>query len=174
MLQQAYGVRGLKKMATKVWCSYQRNHRTVDAIALGTMAAALILAWEFDRLPGGSASRSVTLFATIAGLSGTLLGFGITSIAILIGLFQAPEFGPLRKNDDYGSLFSDYKLAIVLLAATTLFALGATAAAAARLCSPIVLGVALGLVGWSSVTMVHAVDILWLAIKTHVKAEQDF
>ena len=161
-------------MATKVWGPYQHNHRVVDFVALSTMAAALILAWEFDRLPGESAATSVTLFATIAGLSGTLLGFAITSIAILIGLFQAPEFGPLRKNNDYGSLFADYKLAIVLLAATTLFALGATVAVASRLYSPIVLGVALGLVGWSSVTMVHAVEILWLAIKTHVRAEQDF
>jgi len=115
----------------------------------------------------------VTLFATIAGLSGTLLGFAITSIAILIGLFQSPEFGPLRKNSAYGSLFSDYKFAIVLLAATTLFALGAAVAAAARFCSPIILGVALGMVAWSSVTMFHAVEILWLAIRTHVRAEQD-
>ena len=146
----------------------------MDFIVLCTGSIALIVVWEIGFLGGKSATRSGTLFATIAGLSGTLLGFAITSIAILIGLFQAPEFGPLRKSDNYGSIFTDYKFAIVLLAATTLFALAATVAAAARVYSPIILGVALGLVGWSSVTMAHAVEILWLAIKTHSRAEQDF
>lgn len=166
--------RNLTKFAAKVWGTYQRNHRPVDFIVLCVVTVALIVAWNLDYLGGDSATKSVTLFATIAGLSGTLLGFAITSIAILIGLFQAPEFGPLRKNDNYGSTFTDYKFAIVLLAATTLFGLGATVAAAARVYSPIILGVALGLVGWSSVTMAHAVEILWLAIKTHSRAEQDF
>ena len=141
---------------------------------LCAVSGALIVGWELDFVGGESAKESVTLFATIAGLSGTLLGFAITSIAILIGLLQAPEFGPLRKSDGYGSIFTDYKFAIVLLAATTLFALGATIAAAAQIHSPIILGVVLGLVGWSSVTMAHAIEILWLAIKTHATAEQDF
>ena len=166
--------RNLTKIAAKVCRTYQRNHRPLDFIVLCTVAVALIVAWKLDCLDGGSATRSVTLFATIAGLAGTLLGFAITSIAILIGLFQSPEFGPLRKNANYGSIFTDYKFAIVLLAVTTLFGLGATVAAAARVYSPIILGVALGLVGWSSVTMAHAVEILWLAIKTHSTAEQDF
>ena len=141
---------------------------------LCTVSIALIVAWELDCVGGESAKKSVTLFAAIAGLSGTLLGFAITSIAILIGLFQAPAFGPLRKGDNYGSIFTDYKFAIVLLAATTLFALGATVAAAARFYSPIILAVVLGLVGRSAVTMTHAVQILWLAIKVHAMAEQDF
>ena len=161
-------------MTAKVWSKYHRNRRTVDFLIVCTISAGLITAWEFDRLAGGSAAKSVTLYAAIAGLSGTLLGFAITSMAILIGLFQSPEFGPLRRNTDYGSLFKDYKLAIVLLAVTTLFALGATIAAASRIHTPVILAVALGLVGWSSLTMAHAIEILWLAIKTHVKAEQDF
>ncbi len=158
----------------RAWDKYLRNHRIVDFMLLCLGSIALIMAWEFECLGGESATRSVTLFATIAGLSGTLLGFAITSIAILIGLFQSPEFGPLRKGDNYESVFKDYKLAIVLLAATTLFSLGATVATAARVYSPIIAGVVLGLAGWSSVTMAHAAEILWLAIKTHAMAEQDF
>ena len=146
----------------------------MDFAVLCTVSVALIAAWALDLWHVDSATQSVTLFATMAGLSGTLLGFAITSLAILIGLFQSPEFVPLRKNDNYGSIFSDYKLAIILLAATTLVALGATVAAAARVYSPIILGVTIGLVAWSAVTMAHAVEVLWLAIKTHAKAEQDF
>ena len=153
---------------------YIRNHRIVDIVASCIISAALILAWESDYLGGKSAMRSVTLFATIAGLSGTLLGFAITSLALLIGLLQSPEFGPLRRNKDYGSLFTDYKLAIVVLAVTTLFALGATVAAAARVYSTVVVGIVFGLAGWSSVTMAHAGEILWRAITAHVGAEQDF
>lgn len=164
----------LKKAVVKGWDTYQRIHRAVDFAVVFTVSVALIVAWEFDFLNGDTAKRSVTLFATAAGLAGTLLGFAITSLAILLGLFQSPEFGPLRKNDHYGSVFTDYKLAIVLLAVTTLFALGATVAASARVYSPIILGVALGMAGWSSVTMAHAVEVLWLAIKTHTRAEQDF
>ncbi len=162
------------KIVTDFWSTYQRNHRIVDFIVLFIASIALIAAWEFDYLGGEKATRSVTLFATIAGLSGTLLGFAITSLALLIGLFQSNEFGPLRRNQDYGSIFTDYKLAIVLLAATTLFALGATIAAAARVYSTIILAIAIGLTAWSSATMAHAGEILWLAIKTHANAEQDF
>ena len=158
----------------KAWKAYLHHHRTVDFSAVCLLSAVLIGAWELDRLAGESAAKSVTLYAAIAGLSGTLLGFAITSMAILIGLFQSPEFGPLRRNTDYGALFKDYKLAIVLLAITTLFAIGATVATVAKIYTPVILGVALGLVGWSSLTMAHAMEILWLAIKTHVNAEQDF
>ena len=165
--------RSLTMITSKVWNTYQCNYRLVDFVLLCIVSVALIVIWEFGHVGGEAAKRNVTLFAAVAGLSGTLLGFAITSIAILIGLFQSPEFGPLRKNENYGSIFADYKFAIVSLAATTLFALGATVAAAAHVYSTIVLGVTLGLVGWSSITMVHAVDILWLAIKTHANAEQD-
>ena len=161
-------------IVAKAWSAYQCNYRVVDFVLLCIISIALIVAWGLDYVGGDAAKKSVTLFAAIAGLAGTLLGFAITSLAILIGLFQSPEFGPLRKNDNYGSLFDDYKFAILLLATTTLFALGATVAAAAHIYSPIILGATLGLVGWSSVTMAHAVEILWLAIKTHASAEQDF
>ena len=162
------------KIVSKIWDTYLHKHRIVDFILLCSVSVALIAAWEFGCLGGESAKKSVTLYATIAGLSGTLLGFAITAITLLIGLFRTPEFGPLRRNDDYGSLFSDYKLAIVLLGVTTLFALGATVATAARVYSTIIVGVAVGLVGLSSLTMAHATRILWLAIKTHASAEQDF
>lgn len=161
-------------MIPRVLGAYRRNHRIVDTIAVSLASIALIVAWELELIGGTRASRSVTLFATIAGLAGTLLGFAITSLAILIGLFQSREFGPLRKNKQYGAIFTDYKFAIVLLALTTLVALGATVAASSRVYSPIILGSVVGLVGWSSVTMAHAVEILWLAIKTHARAEQEF
>ena len=157
-----------------MWKAYQHNHHAVDFVVVCAVSAALIVVWELGLLGGKSAATSVILFATVAGLSGTLLGFAITSIAILIGLFQSPEFGPLRKGEDYAAIFSDYKLAIALLAATTLFSLGATIAAAAQIHSSIVLGITLALVAWSSITIAHAVDILWLAIRVHAKAEQDF
>ena len=160
-------------MASKAWDTYQQHHRVLDCAVACTASAALIVSWELDLLGGESATRNVTLFATVAGLSVTLLGFAITSIAILIGLFQAPEFGPLRKSDGYGSIFDDYKFAIMLLAATTLLALGATFAVAAQVESPIIFGVVFAMVGWSSVTMAHAVEILWLAMRTHTRAEQN-
>ena len=161
------------KTVSKVWDTYLRKHRN-DFILLCSVSVVLIAAWELNYLGGESAKKSVTLYATIAGLSGTLLGFAITAITLLIGLFRADEFGPLRRNEDYGSLFYDYKLAIILLGITTLFALGATIAAAARVYSTIIVGLAIGLVGLSSLTMAHAARILWLAIKTHASAEQDF
>ena len=156
-----------------MWGIYLCYHRRVDFFAVLGVFASLTIAWQFDCMGGESAKTSVALFAAIAGLSGTLLGFAITSLALLIGLFQSAEFGPLRKNQDYGSVFADYKLAIVVLAITTLFALGATVAAAARLYNSLILAAALGLVVWSSITMAHAAEILWLAIKTHTNAEQD-
>ena len=164
----------LTMIAAKAWNAYQCNYRVVEFVLLCMIAVTLVVAWECDYIGGEEAKKSVALFAAIAGLSGTLLGFAITSMAILIGLFQSPEFGPLRKNENYDSIFADYKFAIVLLAATTLFALAATVATAAHVYSSVVLGITLGLVGWSSVTMAHAVEILWLAIKTHGSAEQGF
>ena len=162
------------KMVSKALDTYRHNHRFIDFAIAFTASVALIVAWELDLVGGEPATRNITLFATVAGISGTLLGFAITSIAILIGLFQAPEFGPLRRSDNYGSIFADYKFAIVLLAATTLLALGATFAAAAHVYSSIILVIVFAMVGWSSVTMAHAGEILWLAIKTHARAEQDF
>ncbi len=164
----------LNKVVITLWGKYLRSHRRWDFALAFLGSGALAGAWELNLMSGADAIKSTTLFATLAGASVTLLGFAITSLAILIGLFQAPEFSPLRKNNDYGSIFKDYKLAIILLAITTVVTLGVTMMVAARLYSTIALGLALGMMGWSALTMAHAVEILWLAIKTHSNAEQDY
>ena len=166
-----YGVSTLK-MTHRVWGTYQRYHRAVDPILSFSGSFALIVGWDCAGV--ALAAKSVALYATIAGVSGTMLGFAITAMALLLGLFPQQEFDLLRKNKDYGAVFTDPKLAIVALATTTLVALGATLASAAESYHFLVLSVVVGLVGWSSVTLIHAARILWLAIATHIHSEQDF
>ena len=102
------------------------------------------------------------------------MGFAVAALALLLGLFPQPVFSELRKHWDYGSVFTDPKLAIYSLATTTLFAFGATLAVAAEVYNPLILSTALGLTGWSAATLAHALRILWLAVQAQVKAEQDF
>ena len=122
---------------------------------------------------GQAAAESVTLYAAITGLAGTLLGFAITSLSVLLGVFKSPEFSLLRKQPDYDSVFADCRHAIALLAITTLLALGATVAAAAQFYSPTLLGITLGFVALSSVGMTFASEILMLAIKAHVNSDRE-
>ncbi len=164
----------LKKMIVNAWNAYLQKHRIVDFGVVVLASVSVIVSWEFGWLAGASVAGSVALFTTVAGLSGTLLGFTVTSMVLLLTLFQSPEFGPLRKCEAFETAFSDYRLAMVLLGTTTLVGLGAMIACLADFHSPILLGIVLGMVAWSALTLAHALEILWLAIRTHVKAEQNF
>ena len=160
------------KTARRAWHQYQQRHRVVDPLVLVAIALGLTMGW--DCAAWESATRSVALYAAIAGVAGTLLGFVITTMALLLGLLPQAEFRALRRHRDYGAVFAEPKFAVGVLGVTTLFALGATVAAAAQVHNLLILGFTLGLVGWSSAAVMHATRILWLAVRIHVNAERDF
>ena len=152
---------------------YIRAHKVVDPVVSVVVAGGVLaVVWRLGCIENNTAHLNVILFAAIASLFGTFLGFAITSLAILIGLLKAPEFGPLRRRKDYYSIFSDYVYAIVALACTVCCALVAAFISFLGMKNIVVLSAVLGFVIWSLLATGHALVILWSAVRLHADAER--
>jgi hypothetical protein len=64
-----------------------------------------------------------TLYGTLAALFGSLLGFTITSVSIVLGASASEKLEIIRKSKHYKDLWDVFKAAIKTLALATIFAL---------------------------------------------------
>lgn len=151
------------------------RHSSVDF--LGTVAI-VVLAFTILRgyWPVEEAARDPVVFASIATIAGTLLGFAVTAISVLIAFLGGDEFEWLRSNPDYDTLFGDFKKATILFGITTILALVSLLLVNDKnteLRAIVLLAVTLWLTLMAGVTLAHALRILWLAIKAHSMAARD-
>jgi len=65
----------------------------------------------------------VTLYGTMAALFGSLLGFSITAVSIVLGFAASEKLEIVRKSKHYMDLWQVFKSAIKALAFATIFAL---------------------------------------------------
>jgi hypothetical protein len=68
-------------------------------------------------------AQDPTLYRTLATLAGSLLGFTITSLAIIVALGPVPPLKLLRDSGQMGTVWSVFAQAIGWLAATTVWSL---------------------------------------------------
>lgn len=97
------------------------RHFVRNEFALATVAALGLATWAtwFD----GAASlqdmlhdNRAALYGAVASIAGALLGFLITTVALLQGIVAAEGFRRLRASDQYPTLWRVFHLAIRVLA----------------------------------------------------------
>src|SRR5262245_58895757 len=80
------------------------------------------------RTPAGAAlvkflnGRRDGLYSTLAGLEGTILGFVLAALTIVLGYSQSPRFEIIRQSKHWGSIFGIYLSGIRWTALATVFA----------------------------------------------------
>ena len=65
------------------------------------------------------AGKDTTVYSTLAGVAGTLLGFIITSISILIAIGRSPQLQLIRDSGQMETVWTIYSQAIAWLALAT-------------------------------------------------------
>ena len=68
-------------------------------------------------------ANDATLYSTLAGLAGTLLGFTITSISIILAIGPIPQLKLLRDSGQMGTVWTVFAQTIGWLAVTTVWSL---------------------------------------------------
>ena len=71
----------------------------------------------------GLAGNHTSLYGTLTGLTGAMLGFIITALSIVLVLGPQSQFHLLRASGQMGTLFSVFSQAIAWLAAATVWSL---------------------------------------------------
>ena len=152
--------------------AYLERHGRIDFLWTGVCTGLLLSPWVSANWPAREAAVSLTFYATVSAVAGSLLGFSITTAAVLVGLMNGPELRQLRRHQEYGDLFADYRLAVLVLGLTTVGGLVATLLSAVEISNLPVFGAVLWLALLSCVVLVHTLDILRLAVKAHSIAEE--
>lgn len=112
-------------MMLKNW--YNRNFIVLEF--LGAVAISLLFALWVEKVAGRGAMYSwlfgirKELYATIASVSGALLGFIITSVSIVIVFLQSEKLELLKKSKNYPTLYRVFTMAIKYLGFTVAMAL---------------------------------------------------
>ena len=97
------------------------QHFVRNEFVLATLATAALVAWA-TWFGGGPAVQGVlldnraALYGAVASIAGALLGFLITTVALLQGVVAAEGFRRLRASDQYPTLWRVFHLAIRALA----------------------------------------------------------
>lgn len=99
------------------------RHFVRNEFVLATGAVLALAAWA-TWFGGGTPIQSVlsdnraALYGAVASIAGALLGFLITTVALLQGIVAAEGFRRLRASDQYPTLWRVFHLAIRVLAIT--------------------------------------------------------
>ena len=107
---------------------HNRHFLTVDLGAAAGATLALRLAashapairWFWSAMSSPSSS---SLYGTLAGVTGTLLGFVITGLSVILALGQQPQFQILRESGQIRTVWRIYMETIAWLAGATVWSL---------------------------------------------------
>lgn len=96
-------------------------------LLIGLVAGGLVL-WQLWSNPGGwvgdaFADRRKDLYNAVLGLSGSLLGFVLATLAIVIGYAQSARFAVLRQTRWHQALYRTFLQCVRTLLATVIFSL---------------------------------------------------
>ena len=102
---------------------YNRNFILLEFI-ISILLILALASWIQNFLPPESLNNwfkgiKTDLYSTIAQISGTLLGFIITAVSIVIVLAESKKLDLLRKSEHYPTLYKIFVVTIKYLAFTT-------------------------------------------------------
>lgn len=113
-------------MLPKWW----RLHFLAVELILSIALAATVIVWS-ERYEGWEAVHSFltgtrsTLYAALASIYGSLFGFVIATVAVVVGLSTSARLKPLRESPQHQTLWRVFKSAIWTLAFATAMAVAA-------------------------------------------------
>jgi hypothetical protein len=108
---------------------WRKNFLTVELCVAVLLSAGLLIWWRY-----GSGIRVLTeivhgsrsqIYGTLASIFGSLLGFVITALSVVLGFSSADRLKILRGSSYYKQLWDVFTSAIRVLGFTTLIWLGA-------------------------------------------------
>lgn len=90
---------------------YDRNYMLADIwVCLGVTAAAAALLWWPSVLPEETicniSKKADTVYAAAAGLAGSLLGFVLAAVSVLLAVVPSPRLRVLRKSSHTDELWN--------------------------------------------------------------------
>jgi hypothetical protein len=93
--------------AIRLW--YERNFMCVEFLLALVMGLAFFAATRFhtvqNKIEAVLSGSHQTLYATIASIGGSLLGFILTAVSVVVVFGQLPKLKTLRASPHYASVF---------------------------------------------------------------------
>jgi hypothetical protein len=131
---------------------------------LAVLATALIVfliecKWGREDFRDALDQNRQALYSTSASLAGSLLGFAIAAVSIILAVGQMPRFRLLRESAQRDTVFRVYFQAILWLAVTTVWALAALVADTDATPRPVF---AYGLIGLALISALRLSRCVWV------------
>lgn len=107
-----------------IWKEYKRHFLAAEFLI--SIAFALIIIffvrsfWSYEAIISWISANKKEVYSLIASIGGTLLGFVITGISIIIAFSESEKLKLLRKSKVYNTIFDIYFSTIRYLAVTTI------------------------------------------------------
>ncbi len=110
-----------------IWRTYKR-HFLLAELLLSLILSVLVLIiiqwfWSPDSLERWISSNKKEIYPLIATIGGTLLGFVITGVSIILAFSESEKLRLLKQSKQYTKIFAIYFSTIKYLAITTVVAI---------------------------------------------------
>ena len=114
-------------MSDGFWKAYKRHFLLAELIisiifTIGIMVLVHFL-WSHELLKSWIITNRNTIYPLIATIGGTLLGFVITGVSIILAFSESEKLRLLKRSKQYKTIFTIYFSTIKYLAITTIIAI---------------------------------------------------
>jgi len=114
-------------MSDGFWKPYKRHFLLAELIisiifTIGIMVLVHFL-WSHELLKSWIITNRNTIYPLIATIGGTLLGFVITGVSIILAFSESEKLRLLKRSKQYKTIFTIYFSTIKYLAITTIIAI---------------------------------------------------
>ena len=114
-------------MSDAFWKPYKRHFLLAELIisiifTIGIMVLVHFL-WSHELLKSWIITNRNTIYPLIATIGGTLLGFVITGVSIILAFSESEKLRLLKRSKQYKTIFTIYFSTIKYLAITTIIAI---------------------------------------------------
>ena len=114
-------------MSDGFWKTYKRHFLLAELIisiifTIGIMVLVHFL-WSHELLKSWIITNRNTIYPLIATIGGTLLGFVITGVSIILAFSESEKLRLLKRSKQYKTIFTIYFSTIKYLAITTIIAI---------------------------------------------------
>jgi len=115
------------EMSDGFWKAYKRHFLLAELIisiifTIGIMVLVHFL-WSHELLKSWIITNRNTIYPLIATIGGTLLGFVITGVSIILAFSESEKLRLLKRSKQYKTIFTIYFSTIKYLAITTIIAI---------------------------------------------------
>jgi hypothetical protein len=142
-----------------------RKHFLIVEMLIGIIVGTGIVIWDIHFggsavLDGVAKSNRGQMYGTLASICGSLLGFVITAMSLVLGFASQPKFQVLRSGSQYRILWKVFKSTIHFLGICTVAWLFALAFDRDSHPHPIIVAVALGVSAIAAMRLARSVWVL--------------